>query len=88
MVVIVLALYLFHLDTTSATSLPVPLLMDYADGWIFSGLTSSLSLNYFIPGGLGERLRIVCKTKAGSKRSATIVGEVLIFCGLHLPCIH
>ncbi|KAF9517674.1 hypothetical protein BS47DRAFT_1339202 [Hydnum rufescens UP504] len=71
-----------------ATSLPIPLFMDYADDWLFTGITSSLSLNYFLPGIEGERLRVVCTTKAGSKRTVTVVGELWSSRGLVASAVH
>jgi len=71
-----------------ATSLPVPLLMDYADDWVLTGVTSSLSLNYFLPGIAGERLRLVCTTKSGSRRAVTVVGELWSSKGLVASAVH
>ena len=61
----------------SVVSLPVPVLLQ-SEEWKYSGLTSSLSINYYVPASVGERLVVIATTKAVGKHSVTVHGEVRV----------
>ena len=68
-----LDIHLIH----SVVPLPIPVLLQ-SEEWKYSGLTSSLSINYYVPASIGERLVVIATTKAGGKRSVTVHGEVSV----------
>jgi len=69
----------------SVASLPIPVLLQ-SEEWKHSGLTSSLSINYYLPASVGERLVVIATTKAGGKRSVTVYGEMWSEKGLVASC--
>ncbi|KAF8344271.1 uncharacterized protein EI90DRAFT_3284681 [Cantharellus anzutake] len=71
----------------AATSLPVPAFIR-SEEWLYSGVSSSLSVNYYLPAGLGERLKVIATTRAGGKRSVTVQGEIWSKKGLVASCVH
>jgi len=66
-------------------SLPVPVLLQ-SEEWKYSGLTSSLSINYYLPASVGERLVVIATTKAVGKHSVTVHGEMWSKKGLVASC--
>ncbi|KAF8344276.1 HotDog domain-containing protein [Cantharellus anzutake] len=71
----------------TATSLPVPAFIR-SEEWLYSGVSSSLSINYYLPAGLGEKLKVIATTRAGGKRSVTVQGEIWSKNGLVASCVH
>lgn len=69
------------------TSLVVPL-ASTSDAWLASGVTLSLTVNLLAPGVLGDRLRVVARTKSAGKRTSSVWGEIWSERGLVATASH
>ncbi|KAF8323799.1 hypothetical protein DL93DRAFT_2222690 [Clavulina sp. PMI_390] len=77
------------LDYTTSFSIPLYLT---DPSWASTGLSLSLSINLLSPATRGDKLRVVVRTKAGGKRTATVACEIwgprgLVATGNHVKMI-
>jgi len=69
----------------NVASLPIPILLR-SEEWKYSGVSSSLSTNFYLPASIGDRLVVIATTKSGGKRSVTVHGEMWSQKGLVASC--